>query len=543
MNFRNKRLPLIAALMIMGTCRLLAQGIRFEQGKTLDQLIAQAKAEHKYLFVDCYATWCGPCKQMDQEVYTKKEVGDVFSKQFIAVKVQMDETPKDDQSTKEWYYAAYQLGKNYAINAYPTFLFFGPDGKPVHKATGFRNAADFIQLVDDAQDPNKQYYGILENYKPGKLDTSELKGLARSFYNQDKSLAGKLAVDYLSRIPESQFNLTDNKNLMIQFQYDSAVTRIALTYIKNLDKDQFSQKENLNLISALARQKCIKDVAVNYITKLDQNALDKPLNQDFLEQFRADITVRDIAKNYIEATSEKSFYTRNGILFLETFTDSPKDKSFRICYDNPGLINKIMGDNDHAQSVASYFISKSEFTPVFDKAKKTGREPNWSALEKKITQKYKAEYAYRVVLEGKLDWYRFLTKTKNDEQNWTRYIACRLEQIKTFRYDTLQHGSYDEINQIAWIYVFHHATDKKQLNEMIGWMKAAVEKHPNDLNYLDTYACLLYKVGRTEDAVICESKFLKIVSEPKWPVKIKYASSTIDKMKKGEQIWLQKTYQ
>ena len=44
------------------------KGIHFEQGLSWKDILAKAKAEHKYIFVDCYATWCGPCKYMDKNV-------------------------------------------------------------------------------------------------------------------------------------------------------------------------------------------------------------------------------------------------------------------------------------------------------------------------------------------------------------------------------------------------------------------------------------------------------------------------------------------
>src|ERR1700679_433698 len=78
-------------------------GIRFAQQLKWSEILGKAKAEHKYIFVDCYATWCGPCKYMDATVYSTKEVGDVYNQDFISIKVQMDRTASDDSVTKSRY--------------------------------------------------------------------------------------------------------------------------------------------------------------------------------------------------------------------------------------------------------------------------------------------------------------------------------------------------------------------------------------------------------------------------------------------------------
>ena len=55
-----------AALLVLFAATAFAQknqGTVFEKG-TLKELLALADEQDKYLFVDVYATWCGPCQMM-----------------------------------------------------------------------------------------------------------------------------------------------------------------------------------------------------------------------------------------------------------------------------------------------------------------------------------------------------------------------------------------------------------------------------------------------------------------------------------------------
>src|ERR1700744_3062809 len=79
-----------------------AQGIRFEDGYTWQQIKEKAQKEHKYIFMDCYATWCGPCKWMSKTIFPQKEVGDFMNANFINVAVQMDKTTNDLEAVKKW---------------------------------------------------------------------------------------------------------------------------------------------------------------------------------------------------------------------------------------------------------------------------------------------------------------------------------------------------------------------------------------------------------------------------------------------------------
>jgi thioredoxin-related protein len=152
---------------------LIAQeqsAIKWCRGLSWQGIKGKAKKENKFIFVDCYATWCKPCKAMDKEVYTVDSVGDYLNAGFISVKVQIDRNKKDDAFVRSWYNTAKYIESQYGISAYPSYVFFSPNGEVVSKEIGYKDPRSFIQAARNAKDPSKQYFVLLKKYKRGKLD-------------------------------------------------------------------------------------------------------------------------------------------------------------------------------------------------------------------------------------------------------------------------------------------------------------------------------------------------------------------------------------
>lgn len=174
-----------------------SQSIDFQQTLSWQQILQQAKKENKYIFVDCYASWCGPCKMMDRDVYSDPPVGIYMNEHFISVKYQLDTAKQDQANIKARYADAHQILMDYKITAYPTFLFFSPDGKLVHRAMGYMDPEEFVKLARTAIDPAKQYYVQAEAYRSGKKDYPQMPELAKmARENGDPKLYQELANDY-----------------------------------------------------------------------------------------------------------------------------------------------------------------------------------------------------------------------------------------------------------------------------------------------------------------------------------------------------------
>lgn len=101
-------------------------------GHELAAALAAAKRDGKRVFVDFETTWCGPCKQMDQWVYTAAAV--------VAAAEGMPCVKLDGDERRD-------LVKQYAVSGYPTMLLLDGDGKEVKRAVGYRSVAAMVEFL------------------------------------------------------------------------------------------------------------------------------------------------------------------------------------------------------------------------------------------------------------------------------------------------------------------------------------------------------------------------------------------------------------
>lgn len=186
-------------------------GMHFEHNTTWEKVLAKAKAENKYIFVDCFTTWCGPCKQMSKNVFPQETVGNFFNDKYINVKVQLDTTGKDNEEVQSWFAAGKKLATEYNVQAYPTYLFFDPNGTIVHRAAGSSEAEKFISKGQDALNPEKQYYTLKRRYEGGERDEKMMYSLAKV---AGEAYDPPFSKDFMGTYLATQKDLLTNENIL-----------------------------------------------------------------------------------------------------------------------------------------------------------------------------------------------------------------------------------------------------------------------------------------------------------------------------------------
>jgi thiol-disulfide isomerase/thioredoxin len=187
----------VIQLLLLIAIGMFGQGIEFEQG-TFQQALDKAKQENKMVFMDCYTTWCGPCKSLAKNIFPQKEVGDVFNQKFVNVKMDMEKGE------------GIALQKKYSITAFPTLLFLDAEGKVVHKKVGGTGVGGLIEEANMATDPGLTIESLAGRYDNGERDVKFLFTYVESlFNNSEKDKAIEVGTTFMTETPKDQWYNVD----------------------------------------------------------------------------------------------------------------------------------------------------------------------------------------------------------------------------------------------------------------------------------------------------------------------------------------------
>lgn len=145
---------------------------------TFAQKIAQSN--NKLILIDFWATWCGPCKKMDQEVWSQSEIA-AIKDNFIPVKIDVD----NEKS----------LAMEYNVRSIPMLILMDYKGQVIHSYIGYNGKTNLVNFISAIPADVSGLYGPLTNYDPKKVDYPSSKTLGLAL----QSLSTKTSYDPLVR--------------------------------------------------------------------------------------------------------------------------------------------------------------------------------------------------------------------------------------------------------------------------------------------------------------------------------------------------------
>ena len=299
-------------------------GIKFEES-SFEEALKKAKDQGKLLFMDCYTTWCGPCKMMSNQVFKQKFIGDFFNQNLVSLKMDMEKGEGID------------LQKKFDVNAFPTMFLLNGDGNIIYKILGGRDPRAFMEAIQRGMKQSTPYYILKSKYETGdrsvKLmadyfqtmsDAGELKnvdGEVKSYLATLKApesysvSAWALYDNFVNRVSDAEFKfLVNNRKEFAKQVGDSTVDKkiervvfpVVIDYLKGavskesmdqvwklVNSVQFSPEYSLTLLHKIISMYDKKE----YDKMLDFYEKTVTSNQDAKVRLNLDVILHRLVKN------------------------------------------------------------------------------------------------------------------------------------------------------------------------------------------------------------------------------------------------------
>lgn len=136
----------IAIGLLAGWAFLQAGAAELEWQTDLAKAQAQAKKENKLVMLDFTGSdWCGWCKKLNADVFSKSDFNEYAKKNLVLVEVDFPRFKKLSDGQQK---ANNALQEKYKIEAYPTIIVLDGEGKQVGQLGYMSSSKPFIEELD-----------------------------------------------------------------------------------------------------------------------------------------------------------------------------------------------------------------------------------------------------------------------------------------------------------------------------------------------------------------------------------------------------------
>lgn len=239
---------LVSGLFLFSAIAAFAQeAIQFQE-LPFKELVAKAKKENKIVFIDAYASWCGPCKMMERNVFTQKSVGDYYNSNFVNARFDMEKGEGREIAAK------------YGVRSYPTYLFLNGDGELVSQNYGYMEGSLFLSMAQDINSPNNKKGSLKERFAKGEKDPEFLINIMKLNSSSDFDFAKKASERYFENKKKTEEFTKDDVGLLLFFLKSTedknyvVFTERKAEIIKFLPEETYKEFDNQIKLSKIVEQ-------------------------------------------------------------------------------------------------------------------------------------------------------------------------------------------------------------------------------------------------------------------------------------------------
>jgi thiol-disulfide isomerase/thioredoxin len=282
-----------------------AQGIQFFEG-SWDEALIKSKTDNKMIFVDAFTKWCGPCKRLQNTVFTTKEAGDFYNQNFINFKIDMETQ------------AGIEFGVKYPVGAYPTLFYINHKGEVVYSNVGSPDVQRLIELGKKAILGYNDSPELEKEWDNGNRDYDLVLKYVKSLVLKSKP-ANKIVFEYLKPKPD----ITKEQKVVLIFESTSECDSRLF--------EMMTEKQNMKLLSGIYSKNEISDKIYNVCWKTVEKSyqFEVPALQDEakekMKKFNNDRCSEFISRIELfnaENTGDISLYKRAAKNYFNELKDS-----------------------------------------------------------------------------------------------------------------------------------------------------------------------------------------------------------------------------
>lgn len=349
------------------------EGIQFFHGKWAET-IAEAEKEKKIIFLDCYTSWCGPCKKLAKEVFPQKEVGEYFNANFISVKIDMEKGEGKELKDK------------FGVEAFPTMLFINADGSVAHRVVGFRKADKLIEEAKIAID-GTGYGAMKKEYDAGNRDFDFVNKYMKALLSAgEKAELEKVALEILKDIKQQNWLTPNNYSLIKTCVYNADTEPIL--YV-NENKNLFKAVHGSRNVEIKLRGAFSEKARSFLIEKDGKKVIDQDAYAAYI-QWMKDNDVEDVESIVNSTNLRYALLTENWTRFVELVEAdiiAKGDKMHaQILWNHAEKINNGCDDKQYrelAQKWCEMAVNKTQSEKAKESYQRTFKELGEERQEKK----------------------------------------------------------------------------------------------------------------------------------------------------------------